>query len=164
MTPQQIATATQKSIQGVPGCKIAQTLGVHESTISRTLNNPEIKAKIEAAASRIVNEGVETAVDTVLRLSKRGKETEDKDWAKIGLDASKTILAIPGIHGQAPSTVINALIQVNQAPEQLRELEGITAFLHDRWGMDKLIGVQVPHTQPADAQVIDVDPVSEVDT
>jgi len=154
--------------------------GCSRSTVSRTLALPEIRAKVEAATNRIVTEGADDAVSTVLRLSKRGKDTEDKDWAKIGLDASKVVLTIPGIYGTTPSTIANTLIQINQAPEQITELRTLTAFLKSQWNKEPIeqtetteregtkdtqtIGISSPHTPQPDQGVIDIDQASELDT
>jgi hypothetical protein len=143
-----IDTATQAkitalSIQGGSIRDIAAQTGVPRSCVQRGLAKPEIRAKIEAAATRIMDAALDDAVDTVSRLAKIGTTTNDKDWAKLGLDASKHVLSIPGISGTQPSTVINALININHAPEQAQELSGIQEFLAHQWRVQPVIDAQV---------------------
>lgn len=173
-TPEQIGITTKRTIEGVPIRQIAAEIGASHQTVIRIQHDPAIKAKIEAAAAKLINGPLNDAVETISRLAKQGKDTTDKDWAKLGLDASKHITGMAGLSGTTPSTVINALIQVNEAPQQGQELTALTAFLQDRWGtterngtinqsntteqMHELTGIPSSHTQLPDGQdVIDVD-------
>jgi hypothetical protein len=143
MNPEQTAVVVKKSILGIPGCTIAHELGVHPSTVTRTQQRPEIKAKIERAGEYIVNRGLQPAVKTICRLAAMGNQDRrdpetglklfDKEVAKLSLDASKHITSMAGLSGTAPSTIINAMIQINQAPEQQQELNGLAAFLGSQW-------------------------------
>jgi hypothetical protein len=164
MTPNQLAVATSKAIQGVPGCKIAQAVGVHESTISRNLNKPEIKALIEREAQEIINRGLKPARRTITRLAAIGNNTKtnDKDMLKLSLDASKHITSMAGLSGTAPSTVINALIQVNQAPQQTAEVQALQQFMQQMWVCSddehqEITGIPATHTpaldEPIDIQI-----------
>ena len=90
-----------------------------------------LRPLIEGEVNALITEGLSVARKSVVRLAKQAVDTDDKDWAKIGLDASKTILSAAGITGQ-PSTIINALIQVNQVPEQGATLQLLQEFLNAR--------------------------------
>lgn len=129
MNAEATAYAVSRSIQGVPGCKIAKEIGVHESTISRTLNQPEIRSIIEQAAKDIIIRSLPAACKTIDRLAKIGNESQDKDMLKLSLDASKHVTSMSGLSGNAPSTIINAMIQINSAPEESKEVQDIRAFL-----------------------------------
>jgi hypothetical protein len=146
VTPEQTAIITAGHLNGIPHHQIAAQTGLARETVTRHLHKPEIREKIEAAADRIVNGGLDDAVATITRLAREGKATTDKDWAKLGLDASKHITSMVGLSGNTPSTIINAMIQINQAPEQGKELQGITAFLANQWqaGQDEAIDVEQP--------------------
>lgn len=144
MSPDQIALATRRTIEGVPTREIAREIGVAaHTTVSRAMAKPEIRALIESAAVRLITEALDDSVTTAARLAKIGTTTEDKDWAKLGLDASKYVMSVPGVSGQAPSTIITQLIQVNQAPQQSRELDGLAAFLTQHWGVDTKDTVEI---------------------
>jgi len=115
LTPQQIAIATSRAVTTKQShADIARDLGCHRTTITRNLNRPDIKSRIERAAERIVDTGLDDAIETITRCASLGTYTRDKDLLKIGLDASKHITGMVGINGTTPSTVINALIQVNE--------------------------------------------------
>jgi hypothetical protein len=168
MTPAQTAIVTSRTIQGVPIRAIAQEIGTSHQTILRTQHKPEIKALIEREAAEIINRGLKPARRTLTRLAAIGNtKRADKDMLKLSLDASKHITSMAGLSGNAPGTIINALIQVNQAPEQSRELDGIQAFLSSHWqanqpiqsndGETKRIGIATPHTPVCSPDVIDID-------
>jgi hypothetical protein len=152
-------------------------MGYHESTISRTINKPEIRALIEAEATKIINRGLRPAVKTICRLAAMGNvKSQDKDMLKLSLDASKHVTSMAGLSGSAPSTIINTLIQVNHAPEHREELNDLQDFLRMQWGGSKVStsieqvdrkypgeAVSVPtshtpdHVQAMNAEVIDLE-------
>lgn len=168
MTPEQTAIATARYIEGQSTREIAPQVGAHWTTVARDLRRPEVRAKIEAAANQIINRGLKPSVNTLCRLAAKGNtKYADKDTLKLALDASKHITSIAGLSGNAPSTVINALIQVNQAPEQGQELTDIQRFLSHTWGQpaidltdtthqtsckeSMMTGVPTSHTAPSEA-------------
>jgi hypothetical protein len=119
MTPQQTAIVVSQAAQGIPGCKIAQSLGVHEATVSRAINQPDNRALIQREAEKIINGGLTISRKVLTRAAAEGlkqfkQDKPDKDLLKISIDASKAILNVAGLTGQ-PSTLIQALININQA-------------------------------------------------
>ncbi len=146
MTPAQTAVVAVKSIEGVPGCTIAQSLGVHPSTITRTQNKPAVKAFIEAQITELMHRGLKPARRTLCRLAalgnrptkdpQTGLDGNDKDILSLALKASQTILQ----HANPqPGTVIYNLTQINQAPEQAGELSAIELYLQDKqWAQDAI--------------------------
>jgi hypothetical protein len=167
MTPAQTAIATACNLKGESIYEIAPKLGCHPSTVYRNLNRPEIKAIIEREAAEIINRGLKPARRTLTRLAAIGNTKDaDKDMLKLSLDASKHITSMAGLSGNAPGTIINALIQVHQAPEQTRELDGIAAFLSAHWQSNtiqdnrdtiQMTGIEASHTPIQDAEVIDIE-------
>lgn len=164
MTTAQTAKMIELSAQGVPVRKQGEIIGVHYSTINKNQHEPEIRALIEREATELLTRGLKTARRTILRLAADGNTREaDKDTKKLALDASKVIINAAGLSGQAPSTIINNLMLVNQAPEQAQELSGIQAFLSHSWQggetidaeieqsgakIGQEIGTQAKHTRP----------------
>jgi hypothetical protein len=163
MTPAQTAQVAALTLQGVPGCKIAQAMGVHESTVSRA--KAQVRPYIESEMSTLMMRGLKPARRTLCRLAAEGNKATDKDILSLSLKASQTILQ--HANGQ-PGTIINTLIQINQTPEQSTELSSIADFLSTRW--DKQVidvqsldvhdiqtsaivpdgtGITTTHTQPA---------------
>jgi len=173
MRPDQDVIVAQRTLLGVPGCKIAQEIGVHESTISRA--KARVRTVIEGEYTELMVRGLRPSRRTLCRLAAMGsvkpvvdpdtgKLIIDKDMLKLSLDASKTILS--HANGQ-PGTIINTLIQINQAPEQAQELQGIAAFLATQWqenpqiiesdnhiiieaDNDISMGIPTPHTTYSD--------------
>jgi hypothetical protein len=168
MTPAQTAVVTSRTIQGIPIRAIAQEIGTSHQTVLRTQHKPEIKALIEREAAEIINRGLKPARRTITRLAAMGNaKGADKDMLKLSLDASKHITSMAGLSGTTPSTIINALIQVNQHPARAQELDCISAFLQSQWqpnqpiqsndGETKRIGIATPHTPVCSPDVIDID-------
>ncbi len=144
MTPEQNAIVARKTVQGVPGRQIAQVLGVHESTVSRA--KAAVRPYIESEISALMMRGLKPARRTLCRLAAIGNQADaDKDMLKLSLDASKTILS--HANGQ-PGTIINTLIQINQAPEQAQELNAIDAYLRDKMWTTDAVDVQT-NVQPS---------------
>jgi hypothetical protein len=129
MTPAQQAIVITETVKGVPGCKIAQELGVHESSVCRTRQKPDIKAKVDQAISQLINRGLTPAVRTLSRFAALGNvKGVDKDTAALALKASTTILG--HVSGSGPQTVINQLIysqgtHTDQTPESLAMLSRV---------------------------------------
>ena len=134
MDNQQTAVVIQRTIQGLTTRDIGQEIGLSRTAVNNVQHRPEVKAKIERAANHIINRGLQPAVKTLCRLAAMGNVKDaDKDSLKLSLDASKHITSMAGLSGTAPSTIINAMIQINQAPEQAQELNTIAAFLSSQW-------------------------------
>jgi hypothetical protein len=137
MTPEQKAIIISQSALGIPGCTIAQSIGVHPSTVTRTQQQSDTRARIQAEAEAIINGGLRVSRQATLRASAEAlrqykaianKQPYDKDLIKLGLDASKTILQVAGLTGQ-PSTIINTLININQDTGQADAVSLIGEFL-----------------------------------
>ena len=164
MDNQQTAVVIQRTIQGLTTRDIGQEIGLSRTAVNNVQHRPEVKAKIERAANHIINRGLQPAVKTLCRLAAMGNVKDaDKDSLKLSLDASKHITSMAGLSGGAPSTIINAMIQINQAPEQAQELQGIAAFLATQWqenpqiieaDNDISMGIPTPHTAGPD--IIDI--------
>jgi DNA-binding Lrp family transcriptional regulator len=153
MTPEQTALVTAGHIKGIPQGQIAEQVGMARETVNRHLHRPEIKALIEREAAEIINRGLKPARRTLTRLAALGNNpTTDKDHLKLSLDAAKHITSMAGLSGGAPGTIINALIQVNQAPEQSKELSGIAAFLSNQWMTQPIstIPIDIISTNPVE--------------
>lgn len=144
------------SAQGKTTREQAVAIGVHHTTIIRNQRDPDIRSLIEQEARHIIETGLPAARKTIIRLATQGNDSTDKDMLKLALDASKHISSIAGMSGQVPSTIINQMIQINQAPEQSKELDTLTSFLQAQWD-SKVIDVPTAHTDPADTDVIEVD-------
>jgi hypothetical protein len=131
MTPAQTAIIARRTVEGATTRDIEAQLGIDHSTIARTRNRPQVRALIESEIAALMERGLKPARRTLCRLAAIGNKADaDKDMLKLSLDASKTILS--HANGQ-PGTIINTLIQINQAPEQSQELAGISAFLASQW-------------------------------
>lgn len=140
MTPDQQAIIIAQSAQGVTQRNIAAQIGTSHVSVDRWQDR--LRPLIEEEINSLITEGLNASRKTIVRLAKQGADTEDKDWAKIGLDASKTILNASGITGQ-PSTIINALIQVNAAPEQAATVNLLAEFLQSRMQASKCAAIDV---------------------
>jgi hypothetical protein len=85
---------------------------------------------IEREAAEIINRGLKPARKTLTRLAAMGTtKTANKAHLKLALDASKHITSMAGLSGTTPSTIITALIQVNEAPQQHAELNTLIQFI-----------------------------------
>lgn len=111
MNPSQIATLTECTIKGMPTREIAPIIGVSHTTVSRTQQKPDIKAKVEAGITKLINRGLNPSINTLCRFAAMGNTKSivyDKDMAKLSIDASKVILS--HANGSGPQTIINQLI------------------------------------------------------
>ena len=134
MRPDQTAVVIKRTVEGLTTRDIGQEIGLSRTAVNNVQHRPDVKAKIERAADHIINRGLQPAVKTLCRLAAMGNVKDaDKDSLKLSLDASKHITGMAGLSGAAPSTIINAMIQINQAPEQSKELDSIAAFLSSQW-------------------------------
>ncbi len=157
MDNQQTAVVIQRTIQGLTTRDIGQEIGLSRTAVNNVQHRPEVKAKIERAANHIINRGLQPAVKTLCRLAAMGNVKDaDKDSLKLSLDASKHITSMAGLSGTAPSTIINAMIQINQAPEQAQELSTIAAFLSSQWQQAPTIGQdKVDNKYPVEQSELD---------
>lgn len=134
MTPEKIAIASDCIIRGMSTAEIAPLLDVNQSTVCRTINQPDVRARIEREATEIINRGLKPARRTLTRLAAMGNSKDcDAVTAKLSLDAAKHITNIAGLSGNAPGTIINQLIQINADPEQTQELRDIKSYLQNQW-------------------------------
>lgn len=129
MDNNQIAEVTGLAIQGMSIRAIESTTGINRGAIQRTLAKPEIRSKIEKEAIEIINRGLKPARRTLTRLAAEGNKGKDPAMLKLALDASKHITGMAGLSGNTPSTIINTLIQVNQAPQESQEVNDIRAYI-----------------------------------
>jgi thiamine kinase-like enzyme len=157
MTPEQTALIASESIKGSTTREIAAIIGCNQSSIVRTINKPDIRAKIEREANEIISRGLLPARRTLTRLAALGSvKCQDKDMLKLSLDASKHITAIAGLSGNSQSTIINNLIQINQAPEAAKEVAGLTSFIEAQWQQieeksNEGTSIATPHTEVAES-------------
>ena len=134
ITPDQVATVTDCTIRGLATRETAQVAGISHTTVCRTINKPDVRARIEKEATEIINRGLRPARQVLTRIVAEGNtKGADHQTKKLSLDAAKHITNIAGLSGNAPGTIINQLIQINQDPEQTKELSDIKAFLSNQW-------------------------------
>lgn len=134
LTNEQQAIILSRTIQGAPSRDIAAEIGVAHSTVLRARSKPDMRAKIESEAEAIINRGLRSARRTICRLAAVGNaKGQDKDMLKLSLDASKHITAIAGLSGNSTSTIINTLININEAPREQSELSGLAKYMTDAW-------------------------------
>ncbi len=124
MDTNQLATLTSLAIQGKPSREIAAQIGVSHTTVSNTLNKPDIKSKVERCITDLINRGLRPSIRTLSRFAAIGNTKDitspnNRDLAKLSLDASKTILS--HISNSGPQTVINTLIYSNSTHSQLSD-------------------------------------------
>lgn len=150
MNAEQVAYAVTKRVQGVPVRTIGDDLGVSHTTVVRALNKAEIKAKIEREAEQIISRGLKVARRTITRLAAEGNKGKDPAMLKLALDASKHITSMAGLSGNAPSTIINQMIQINNAPEESKEVADIKSFIQSKMLMSQ--------SETNETEIIDVAP------
>ncbi len=122
MDTDQLSTLTSLAIQGKPSREIAAQIGVSHTTVSNTLNKPDIKSKVERCISDLINRGLKPSVRTLSRFAAIGNTKDitlpdNRDLAKLSLDASKAILN--HVSNAGPQTIINTLIYQSDAHGQL---------------------------------------------
>jgi hypothetical protein len=132
MTPSQQADVIALTVQGETTRSIEAITGIDHVTVNRAQH--QLKPLINQEINELLTAGLTAARQTTVRLAKQGATTQDKDWAKIGLDASKVILNAAGITG-TPSTVINQLINVNNNTESMPVMTMLKEFLASKTGI-----------------------------
>ena len=132
MTPEQKINIITESARGTPCRIISDVTGVPRSTINDHQRRPDIRALIEQEGIEYIRRGLKPARRTICRLAALGNKSTDPALLKLSLDASKHISTIAGLAGPAPGTIINALIQVNQVPEQGAMMTLLQEFLDAR--------------------------------
>jgi hypothetical protein len=138
MTPAQQAIVAQKTLEGVPGCTIAQSLGVHPSTVTR--NRQSVRAYIEQEISALMQRGLKPARRTLCRLAAMGTTKQaDKDTLTLSLKASQIII---GHANPQPGTVVYNLTQINQheMPESISRL--FQQIAHNDTGTGSMLQVE----------------------
>ncbi len=108
-----LAQEAKLRLEGKTTRQIGVAVGKSHVQVWSDLKREDVRAVIEKAANKIVQEGMQDAVDTLLRCVSLGTYTRDKDLLKIALDASKHVTGLAGISGNTPSMIINAMIQIN---------------------------------------------------
>ena len=154
MTPEQQAIIISQTARGATTRDIEPIAGLDHSTIARAQNQlrPLINAEIQA----LLTEGLTASRATIIRLAKQGSTTEDKDWAKLALDASKTVLNVAGLTGQ-PSTIINQLINVNADNGAQATMATLQEFLKAKIGQSTgVTQVHTPELTSQTSQVVDL--------
>jgi hypothetical protein len=145
MNTEQLAVVTKRTIEGASQRAIAAEIGTSHVAVHRAINRPDVRAKIEAGANKIINRGLNPSINTLCRLAAIGNtKYADKDLLKLSLDASKHITSIAGLSGSNQSTIINTLINVNANPEHERELSAIEMFLADKQWQSESIEIESP--------------------
>jgi hypothetical protein len=135
MNAEQQAIIIHESAKGTTTRNIEPIVGLDHTTINRA--QAKLRDKIDAEVNEILNSGLVAARKTTIKLAEYGASeacvpgVSDVQWAKLSHDASKSILSI--ITSSQPSTIINALIQINQAPESTKEVQAITSFIDAQW-------------------------------
>ena len=145
MTPEQTATIIHESAQATPTRTIAPMVGLDHSTIVRA--QARLREHIDREAAELLTAGLTAARKTTIRYAEYGASPDcipgqsDPVWAKIALDASKSITGI--LHSSQPSTIINALIQVgaNDVPDVVRRL--FAGLTHADTGNASMMGDEV---------------------
>ena len=97
---QTCTTMIERRLAGESVEKIGAATGFHHSTVSRTLNKPEIAAKIEALQERVANELFEQAVDNIKHAVEAYKQPQvilDPQLREHGFKLSQRIAESMGI-------------------------------------------------------------------
>ncbi|MFH1664891.1 MAG: helix-turn-helix domain-containing protein [Candidatus Omnitrophota bacterium] len=129
MNPKQIATCTKLHLEGKSIYDIAPQVDRSPSAVAQTLRRPDIKAFIEDEGQRIIHQGLSLAREVIIKRTQEGLSKSAQDATKDrSLRAAIHITNMAGLSGQAPSTVINALIysqgaHVDATPESLAMLQ-----------------------------------------
>uniref|UniRef100_A0A6H1Z7P4 Uncharacterized protein n=2 Tax=viral metagenome TaxID=1070528 RepID=A0A6H1Z7P4_9ZZZZ len=111
MDNNQLAIITKKTIEGATSRDIEAITGLDHSTVARARQRPDIKAYIEAEGAKIIQGGLHIARKVILKRAAEGLNKSADDTTKDrSLKASVHITNMAGLSGQAPSTIVNALI------------------------------------------------------
>jgi hypothetical protein len=165
MTPEQTAIIIHESACGKSTRAIEEMIGKDHSTIALFRQNSTIRPLIEEEMAYLLTKGLKAARQTTVKFAEYGASEEcqpgksDEKWAKIAADASKSILNV--VTSSQPGTVINTLIQVNQAPEQSKELSSLASFLQANWSEPDRYA-DTTHTTDQDGQAVD-NPIIDVE-
>lgn len=133
ITPAQQAVIIHESAKGKSTRAIEDICGLDHTTISRAQH--KLRALIDAEAELLLTKGLTAARKTTIKFAEYGASEQcvpgesDPQWAKLSHDASKSIISI--VTSSQPSTIINNLIQINQAPDQGNELSALAQYMAD---------------------------------
>ncbi len=137
------AVIVSETAAGVPCRSIADKMGVSHTTIVRNVS--ALRPQVEAEMERLLTEGLSVSRATLVKFAAYGADSKCKpgapggeQWAKVSLDAAKTIVNIPLQSAANQGNIVNALINININPELSKEAQAISDFIS--------------------AQVIDIDP------
>lgn len=165
LTQEQKSIIISKSAQGASSRRIAPLVGVSKDSVLRA--QKELRPLIDKEAELLLTSGLKASRETTVRFAEYGASEKcipgesDPAWAKISLDASKSIIGI--LSQGSNSTIINQLIQINQAPEQTKELSALAEFIRASWSQsdidneDVRISLVSTHTSDADPGVSSMD-------
>jgi hypothetical protein len=151
MTPEQTAIVIQRSIQGVSSRDIAEEIGTSHTSVYRVKQKDDVKAIVEKGISKLMKRGLNPSVNTLCRFAALGNSKNimrDKDFAKISLDASKTILS--HVNGSGPQTIINQLIYSQGAHRSV-----------DKCAIDMLSKALTMSIHQVDENIVDIEPVDK---
>lgn len=152
MDNQTTAVIIAETIKGATSRDIEAITGIDHSTIARARQKPDIKAKVEAGISQLINRGLKPAISTLCRAAAMGNTksiTSTPDLYKISVDASNRIIS--HISGSGPQTVINQLIYSQGTHAELST--DALAMVH------RALGMSTDASQADD--VIDLSPVDK---
>jgi hypothetical protein len=132
------ALVVKGKLEGKTHEQIGKQIGRSKVGINRLMHtNKKLREIIETEAARIISKGLKPSGDLILKFIGDGDKSTDKDERRLAFDAAKHVTNIAGISGGAPGTVVNTMIQVNQAPQMVAELGNIRDFLSQQWGVKK---------------------------
>lgn len=106
--------------------EIASKEGVHESTISRKLSRPEVKAYLESIHQRIITEGISKATENLIHAVNSYKsKNADHQLKEHGFKASIKLMEASGLlPGQQTNVYVQQIYNDNrtETPDIVREL------------------------------------------
>jgi predicted transcriptional regulator len=151
MDLQKIAQAAKLVAQGHRQCKVAQQLGVHDSTISRALQTQTAKDIIDGIRDRIIKQTIPKAADNIAyAIHAYQAEDTSAQVREHGFKGSTALLSAIGIlPSHTPSVLIQQVIQ----GDQIQITPELAQSIRDGWG-DVDRPVDNPSYQP-DPQTTD---------
>ena len=167
LTPQDIQLAEQRA-EGLPLHEIARQNGFHESTASRKLQKPEIKALVERIQAELIKTSIPQAAENIRHAVEQYKpqaalptNQRDSQLREHGFKASQRLLESVGIlPSHTPSVLIQQIFNQND-PQIGQELGQLKEFLLSRYGPDDHNGDLVIDVQPQD-MVSEVKPTTPI--
>jgi hypothetical protein len=131
------AVIVHDSALNVPTRSIADKIGVSHTTIIR--EQKQLRPQVEAEMERLLSEGLSVSRATLVKFAAYGADSKCKpgvpggeQWAKVSLDAAKTIVNIPLQAAANSGNIINQLINININPELSKEAAAIKSFIDNQ--------------------------------